>query len=177
MTLEQLNSMTSQEAYQWFETTCSASNWCHQMVANRPYDSVEAVKETAQTIWATMDTKDYLEAFDGHPMIGDVNSLRAKYANTQATAASEQQGAQHASEATLQQLHELNHAYKDKHGFIFIICATGLSADTMLQALKARLPNQTQIELQNAAEQQINITLLRIGKGLTPAQHNSGTTS
>ena len=26
MTLEQLNSMTSQEAYQWFETTCSASN-------------------------------------------------------------------------------------------------------------------------------------------------------
>ncbi|MCP4236041.1 MAG: OHCU decarboxylase, partial [Aestuariibacter sp.] len=69
------------------------------------------------------------------------------------------------------------HAYKDKHGFIFIICATGLSADTMLQALKARLPNQTQIELQNAAEQQINITLLRIGKGLTSEQHNSGTTS
>ncbi len=166
MTLEQLNSITAQGAYQWFETTCSASAWCRQMTALRPFKTIESVKETAIKVWATMGADDLLEAFEGHPMIGDVNSLRAKYANTQATAASEQQGAQQASEETLQQLHELNHAYKAKHGFIFIICATGLSAETMLNALKARLPNDKQTELQNAAAQQINITLLRIDKGL-----------
>ncbi|MFS1704868.1 2-oxo-4-hydroxy-4-carboxy-5-ureidoimidazoline decarboxylase [Aestuariibacter sp. GS-14] len=169
MTLEQLNSLPAQDAYQWFETTCSASNWCKKMAEQRPYSSINALKDTAKTLWATMEKADYLEAFEGHPMIGDVNSLRAKYANTQATAASEQQGTQQASEATLQQLHELNHAYKHKHGFIFIICATGLSAETMLNALKARLPNDTQTELDNAAAQQINITLLRIDKGLTPS--------
>lgn len=166
MTLEQLNSISAQDAYQWFETTCSASAWCSQMTEHRPFETIESVKEAAIKLWETMGSDDFLEAFEGHPMIGDVDSLRAKYANTQATAASEQQGAQQASEETLQQLHELNHAYKAKHGFIFIICATGLSAETMLNALKTRLPNDTQTELQNAAAQQIKITLLRIDKGL-----------
>ncbi|NKX19570.1 OHCU decarboxylase, partial [Alteromonadaceae bacterium A_SAG8] len=51
-------------------------------------------------------------------------------------------------------------------GFIFIICATGLSAQTMLEALQARLPNTTQQEITNAAAEQIKITLLRINKAL-----------
>ncbi|MEM7267378.1 MAG: 2-oxo-4-hydroxy-4-carboxy-5-ureidoimidazoline decarboxylase, partial [Pseudomonadota bacterium] len=66
----------------------------------------------------------------------------------------------------LHQLKEANHAYLDKHGFIFIICATGLSAQTMLEALQARLPNTTQQEITNAAAEQIKITLLRINKAL-----------
>ncbi|HBL20462.1 MAG TPA: OHCU decarboxylase, partial [Alteromonas mediterranea] len=60
-----------------------------------------------------------------------------------------------------------NQAYLDKHGFIFIICATGLSAQTMLEALQARLPNSTQQEIVNAAAEQIKITLLRINKSIS----------
>ncbi|GEA07754.1 hypothetical protein KUL42_25150 [Alteromonas sp. KUL42] len=88
------------------------------------------------------------------------------FANTKAIAAGEQSGTASASDEVLHALKEANHAYLDKHGFIFIICATGLSAETMLEELQKRLPNSTDEELQNAAAQQINITLLRISKAL-----------
>ena len=99
-------------------------------------------------------------------MIGDVNSLREKFKNTKAMASNEQSGAQSASEETLQELHNLNHAYLDKHGFIFIIFATGKSADQMLQALRNRIDNDTATEIANAAAQQLEIAILRINQNL-----------
>jgi 2-oxo-4-hydroxy-4-carboxy-5-ureidoimidazoline decarboxylase len=99
-------------------------------------------------------------------MIGDVNSLREKFKSTKTMASNEQSGAQLASEETLQQLHKLNHAYLNKHGFIFIIFATGKSAEEMLAALKSRIDNDTETEIENAAAEQIKITLLRINKNL-----------
>jgi 2-oxo-4-hydroxy-4-carboxy-5-ureidoimidazoline decarboxylase len=63
-------------------------------------------------------------------------------------------------------LKNANQAYLDKHGFIFIICATGLSADAMLDALNERLPHTTDKEIQLAAQEQLKITLLRINKAI-----------
>lgn len=105
-------------------------------------------------------------------MIGDVDSLRKKFANTKTIASGEQSGTASASEATLLTLKEANQAYLDKHGFIFIICATGLSADAMLNALQTRLPNSTDEEIRTAAQEQIKITLLRIDKALTAKDEN-----
>lgn len=114
-----------------------------------------------------MDNADFLEAFEGHPMIGDISTLRKKFAATQKLASHEQSSTAHASEAVLQELKALNHAYLDRHGFIFIICASGLSAQTMLDALKARLDRPTDEEIKTAAQHQLNITLLRIDNGLS----------
>lgn len=166
MTLNELNHLDDNAAYDWFETTCAAERWVNAMVTARPFATVDAVCRQAAEIWQSLADADYREAFEAHPMIGDVNSLRAKFANTKHTAASEQQGTAVASDETLQALHRLNNEYLNKHGFIFIICATGLSADTMLEALQKRLPNDTATELANAASEQIKITLLRLNKGL-----------
>ncbi|RDV27540.1 2-oxo-4-hydroxy-4-carboxy-5-ureidoimidazoline decarboxylase [Alteromonas aestuariivivens] len=167
MTLEQLNQLHKAKASEWFAATCAAKKWVDIMVAHRPYSSIEAVRQQALEAWKTMQQEDLLEAFSAHPMIGDMNSLREKYAHTKTMAAGEQSGAAQAGEATLEALRDGNLAYLDKHGFIFIICATGLSAETMLEALNARLPNDTPTEIRNAAEQQIKITLLRIEKNLS----------
>ena len=70
------------------------------------------------------------------------------------------------SEQTLQALADANHQYLAKHGFIFIICATGLSAETMLDALMQRINNSTAREIELAAAEQLKITLLRLEKGL-----------
>lgn len=166
MTLNDLNSLSTEDASSWFEQCCAAHNWIYQMVEARPYNDIDALIRHAKNAWAKCSDKDYLEAFTAHPMIGDVDSLRKKFANTKTIAAGEQSGTASASEAVLHQLKEANHAYLDKHGFIFIICATGLSAETMLEALQARLQNTTQQEINNAAAQQIQITLLRINKAL-----------
>lgn len=170
MTLTELNALNPEQAQDWFMQTCAAQSWCHAMTNARPFASTENIISVAETVWQSCSKPDFLQAFEAHPMIGDVNSLREKFKNTQAMASHEQSGAQAASEDTLQQLHELNHSYLEKHGFIFIIFATGKSADEMLASLKERIVNDTDTEIQNAAAEQIKITQLRINKNLLADQ-------
>lgn len=166
MTIEELNKLETKLLKDWFMQTCTAQSWCQLMVDGRPYDSLTALKSAAQNHWQSMQNDDFLEAFKGHPMIGDVNSLRKKYANTKALASNEQSGVKAASEKVLLELSKRNKEYYEKHGFIFIICATGLSAEHMLNELEKRLVNDTQTEINNAAKEQLKITLLRIDKAL-----------
>lgn len=166
MTLNELNNLDNQQASKWFEQCCASRTWIYSMTNARPFSDLKDIEGVARTAWAKCAEQDYLEAFKAHPMIGDMNTLREKFANTKAIAANEQSGTAVASEATLNELKEANQAYLDKHGFIFIICATGLSADVMLSELQKRLPNSTAQEITNAAAEQIKITLLRINKAL-----------
>ncbi|HLL20748.1 MAG TPA: 2-oxo-4-hydroxy-4-carboxy-5-ureidoimidazoline decarboxylase, partial [Kofleriaceae bacterium] len=76
----------------------------------------------------------------------------------------EQESTQTAAHATLSHLADANHAYEQKHGFIFIVCATGRSAEQMLADLRVRLPRSTAEELRTAAEEQAKITRLRLAK-------------
>jgi 2-oxo-4-hydroxy-4-carboxy-5-ureidoimidazoline decarboxylase len=167
MTLEKLNSLSKPQAHDWLSQTCAAEHWISLMVDARPYKNIEDLLKQARNNWQQMGTDDLLEAFTAHPMIGDVNSLRVKFSATKATASHEQSGAAAADEDTLQELSKLNFQYLGQNGFIFIICATGLSADTMLAALKARISNDTATELSIAGEEQIKITLLRLQKALS----------
>jgi 2-oxo-4-hydroxy-4-carboxy-5-ureidoimidazoline decarboxylase len=122
--------------------------------------------QEAKGTWAQCQETDWLEAFEAHPMIGDVNSLRKKFANTKHLASKEQAGASNATDEELHALSKLNHEYKAKFGFIFIICATGLSAKVMLDALQNRINNSREHELNIAAQEQLKITLLRLHKAL-----------
>ena len=62
---------------------------------------------------------------------------------------------------------ESNRLYKDRFGFIFIICATGKSAEEMFALLKERLKNDPEAELLTAAKEQNKITQLRLGNLLS----------
>ena len=59
-------------------------------------------------------------------------------------------------------LEEANQEYAEKFGFIFIICATGKTAEEMLENLRSRLSNSPEHELRVAVEEQNKITLLRL---------------
>ncbi len=98
------------------------------------------------------------------PRIGDLATLREKFANTSSWADREQAGVAGSDEATIQRLTERNNAYFEKFGFIFIISATGKAAHEMLGALEQRLPNDLETERQLAADEQLKITLLRLRK-------------
>lgn len=168
MTLEELNTAEESDALDWFTQACAASRWVNQMICARPYTDQQQLLDSAKSFWAQMQEQDYLQAFDAHPMIGDLSSLREKYQSTLAAAGNEQSGTASANQETLQALHDLNHRYLQQNGFIFIICATGLSADDMLGHLTQRINNPRDRELVIAAEQQFDITTLRIIKQLTP---------
>jgi 2-oxo-4-hydroxy-4-carboxy-5-ureidoimidazoline decarboxylase len=166
MTLNDLNRLTQDAAIKWFEQCCASEKWCLAMVESRPYEDCDHMLKEAQNIWQNLQEGDFLQAFLAHPMIGNVDSLRKKYANTLTIASNEQSGTSQASEATLSELSTLNQQYLTRNGFIFIICASGLSAEAMLNKLKQRINNDRYTELTIAASEQIKITLLRLEKSL-----------
>lgn len=144
---------------------CGASRWVEGMLRRRPFGDDATMMAAADAVWATMEEADVLEAFSHHPEIGaDVEALRAKFGSTSAWAEGEQSGAAGASEDTLLALRDGNVAYRERHGFIFIVCATGKSADEMLGLLRARLNNERAAELAIAAGEQAKITRLRLEK-------------
>lgn len=164
MTLDELNKQTSAQAMHTFMQCCTSSAWVARMVKARPFATVKAIKVAANSHWLNLTEADYLEAFEGHPKIGDVNSLRKKYANTKELAGNEQGLVKQATDEVLTTLAQGNSDYQAKFGFIFIVCATGKSAKEMSDLLQARLPNTKAQELVNAAEEQRKIFQLRIDK-------------
>ena len=164
MNLQQLNQMSHDQALDAFSRCCTASRWAEAMANRRPFASEEELFEAADAIWWDLDADDWLEAFAGHPRIGDIDSLREKYASTKSWSEDEQSGVDSASEQVLQRLSQANDEYFDKFGYIFIVCATGKSAEEMLAILEERLPNDPDEEIQVAAGEQAKITKIRLEK-------------
>ena len=164
MIIESLNSLTNSEANEQFELCCGAANWVKKMNQNRPFQNKDDLYQKSESIWFSLSSKDWLEAFIHHPKIGDIDSLRKKFHNTKSISENEQSGVNDAAEITLKDLAESNQLYEDKFGFIFIVCATGKSADEMLAMIKIRLNNNVNAEMQNAAKEQNKITQLRLEK-------------
>jgi len=171
LTLAQFNTLSQEEAVTHLLTCCTSTQWAQNLANARPFADLDALLESSDAIWHKVqnDEANLLEAFDGHPQIGNVASLKEKYRNTQSSAAHEQSGANDAADEVLEALARGNQDYLDKFGFIFIVFATGKSAQQMLDLLLARLPNDRAAELLNAAAEQNKITRLRLNKLLGSA--------
>ena len=141
---------------------CNGSTaWAREMAAHS-FPNPKEVFATGDSIWWSLRPEDWQEAFRAHPRIGD----RAGHQWSR----EEQASARHASEATLSELGELNQAYEERFGYIFIINANGRSAHSILEALRARMNNSPETEIRIAAEQQLEITHLRLKRLLLPGQ-------
>lgn len=159
-----LNELSEADALAELERCCGSKTWAHQMCARRPFADPPAVHAAADEIWARASEADVLEALSHHPKIGDVGNLREKFASTEKWAQNEQAGVRQASEDVLHALHAGNVEYEARFGFIFVVFATGKSADQMLAILQGRLPNTREQELKNAAAEQRKITHNRLEK-------------
>ena len=168
MTLEKINNFTGRDTITFFLLSCGSKHWADEMRKRRPFSSVEEVHAAAEEIWHSLNEKDWRQAFGCHPRIGDINVLRKKYQSTAAMASGEQSGVAAASEKTIQALAKGNELYEAKFGYIFIVCATGKSADEMLALLNARLNNYPDEEIKIAAQEQAKITRIRLEKFLNP---------
>ncbi len=159
-----INNLSPEQAIEAFMQCNTSERWCKNMERSRPFTDVESLKKQADKHWGKSKEEDLLQAFEGHPEIGDISTLCEKYCNTEKLAGHEQSGVNSATENTLQLLAQGNKDYKEKFGFIFIICASGKNADEMLTLLLERLPNSRKQELENAAEEQRKIMHIRLGK-------------
>jgi 2-oxo-4-hydroxy-4-carboxy-5-ureidoimidazoline decarboxylase len=159
MTLDEFNKLSVADAIAQLYSCCHCNAWAETVEKLRPFTDIEKLFYAAQTLWQQATEAQILEAFSGHARIGDIALLRSRYAGR---ATAEQGQVLEASEAVLQELHQLNIDYEARYGFIFIVCASGKSADEMLALLKARINNGRAIELLNGAAAQGEITRLRL---------------
>lgn len=162
MTLSELNSAPERSAYDALALCCVSEAWISGMLGARPFPDHASLKRSADLVWAQLGEADFLEAFEGHPRIGDVDSLKQKYAASGTLAAREQSGVAQASDSVIERLAAGNARYEKTFGFMFIVCASGKTAQQMSELLERRLGNTREQELNNAAEEQRKILQLRL---------------
>ena len=165
MTLTELNNLPKPALAEALQKCCGSTAWVENMVACFPIVEAETLMGEANNQWNKLSEADWREAFTHHPKIGgDVEDLRAKFASTSTWAEGEQASVREASQGTLESLAAGNTEYEKKFGYIFIVCATGKSAEEMMALLQARLTNKPEDEILIAAVEQNKITRLRLEK-------------
>lgn len=165
--LEWLNAMREKEAEKVFLGCCGSSAWAGAMARGLPYVDESALLEAAASVWNGLGRDDWIEAFRAHPRIGGDRAEDEVTETSERWSKGEQAAMSDADDDAATEMARLNDVYFDRHGFIFIIFASGKSADQMLEALRDRVDNDTDTEIENAAEEQLEITLLRLHKWLS----------
>jgi 2-oxo-4-hydroxy-4-carboxy-5-ureidoimidazoline decarboxylase len=163
-TLEDWNRL-EQETAMHVILPCNGSRaWATGVVNRYPFDTPEQLFKASDEVWLGLGEKDWQQAFDSHPRIGE---HKAKAATAQSAKWSEgEQSAAETDSTTTAELANANRQYETKFGRIFLICATGKTSAQILAALRLRLLSDPTEELREAVEQQRRITQLRLRKWL-----------
>jgi len=164
VTLAGLNALPEGEAAAAFLTCCGSTRWAREMARRRPFRTRAEVHAAARDLWHALDPEDWDEAFRAHPRIGERKAAPSQGAQAAAWSAQEQAGASAAADDVARALAEGNRAYEARFDRIYIVCATGKTADEMLAILQSRLANDAETELRVAALEQAKITELRLAK-------------
>jgi 2-oxo-4-hydroxy-4-carboxy-5-ureidoimidazoline decarboxylase len=154
VTLASFNAAATEDAVAVMMSCCASTRFATAMAAGRPHESFAAVEAAISAAFESLDWEDVLEAMAGHPRIG---------ARVSGQSAAEQSGVADSSRAALS---AGNLEYEERFGHVFLICATGLSGEQMLAALRERLVNDPYTERKVATAELRKITVLRARKAL-----------
>ncbi len=167
--LTRWNALDAVEATRAILPCCGSRAWANALAARKPFTNANALFEASNAVWAALSENDWREAFDSHPRIGQQHA-HAATAQSLAWSREEQRTAissDSASEPSAQLvLAERNRQYEERFGRIFIVCATDKNITEILAILDSRMKNTDVAELQEAAEQQRQITQLRLRRWL-----------
>ncbi|MFI8533405.1 2-oxo-4-hydroxy-4-carboxy-5-ureidoimidazoline decarboxylase [Streptomyces aquilus] len=147
--LTRFNALEEHAAFAALHEACASTAWARRLLAARPYTTSDELYAVSDAAMADLTAEDLAEAMAGHPPIG-----RPKEGDP--TSAREQRGMAGATEELKAEMLELNLAYQEKFGHVFLICATGRTGEQMRDAVKERIGN--------APEQEREIVRTELGK-------------
>jgi OHCU decarboxylase len=167
--LARWNRCSSDEAAAAILPCCGSRVWAQRMVARRPLADEASLLAAANETWNNLAPGDRMEAFRSHPRIGESRPAKASSSQSPPVesvkwSAQEQQNIRDADAAVTIALADSNREYERRFNRIFIVCATGKSAAEILEILQRRLNHDAEAELHEAAEQQRQITEIRLRK-------------
>lgn len=164
--LARWNGLPAGEAEHEILSCCGSRAWARAMAARRPFANNASLLAFSDETWRNLGEADWMEAFRSHPRIGESRAEQGGDARSAAWSAGEQSDAKAADDDLKLALAGANREYEQKFARIFIVCASGKGASEILQILRNRLRNDPQRELRESAEQQRQITQIRLKKWL-----------
>jgi 2-oxo-4-hydroxy-4-carboxy-5-ureidoimidazoline decarboxylase len=161
MTLGSFNAAPAQDAERTVLACCASKTFAKAIAGRRPYSSQAALLTAIDAEFSALSWDDIVEGMSEHPRIGDRSVPGGM-------SAAEQSGAAAASDEVRQGLVDGNVAYEQRFGHVFLICASGVSGQEMLDQLRARLDNDEEAERAVVRAELRKITRLRMTKMLSP---------
>ena len=153
--LARLNELDDSELDAELVEICSSPTWARLVRSSRPWADAETVHAANAEAMAGLDQADLDAAIAGHARIGQPRA-------GDATSHREQAGVHDAGDKVLDELAQANADYEAKFGHLFLICATGRTADMMLDALRERYGNDAGTERETVRAELRKINDIRI---------------
>lgn len=158
--LTRFNTLADYEAARVLHEVCASAAWGKAVLSRRPYDTADALLLAGDAATAALTPEDLAEAMAGHPPIGrpepgDPASSR------------EQQGMADATEELRAEMFELNLAYQERFGHVFLVCATGATGEQMRDAVKSRIGNTPEQEREIVRTELGRINRIRLTRLVT----------
>jgi 2-oxo-4-hydroxy-4-carboxy-5-ureidoimidazoline decarboxylase len=140
---------------------CSSRRWVSGLVSGRPYARLDRLTAASDALLATLGWPELQSVLAGHPRIGERVSASDRAGGW---SRQEQAGTATAADPVREQLAAANTAYEQRFGHVFLICATGMSAEAMLAALRSRLRNDPIAEREVVRAELVKIVRLRLAR-------------
>ena len=150
------NRLSAEEAERRLYSSFANRGWAARVAAGRPFKDLTELLASADSAWSELEPSDWVEAFAAHPRIGE------RGGHSPASSGREQSRVMQASDQTLAALWAENRTYETRFGHVFLIAASGRSADEILESMRQRMNNDPATELEVAAEEHRKITRLRL---------------
>lgn len=174
-TLGAFNAAEPEAAISILTACCASRPWAEKLASGRPYGTVASLRAAALAGFDELDDAEVALAHAAHPRIGEpIDERSGKQKADRGTEAAwsrgEQSRAMTGDAAVRAELAEAGAAYERRFGRVFLICATGLTAEQILAEAKRRLGNDDATERAEARAELRKIAALRLAKAFGEAR-------
>jgi allantoicase len=166
LAVRRLDALPEPDARAELHACVASRSWVDGMLAARPFGTAARVRAAATSAWDAVKAAAWKEALAAHPRIGEKTAEAGpeRAAVAKSWSKQEQSGMATATPEQKAAIAAGNQAYEAKHGFIYLVCATGKSADELLAIQKARLDASADAEAVTVADELGKIMAIRVEK-------------
>jgi 2-oxo-4-hydroxy-4-carboxy-5-ureidoimidazoline decarboxylase len=142
--IEDFNALPETEAEERLYACLANRRWAAEVASRRPYPDAQSLITAARNALKGLTDDDWVAAFKAHPRIGE------RGGDAPQSSEREQGRAMQSSAAAVYALVAQNPRYEKKFGYVFLIRASGRSAEEILSEVRRRMRNDPPTELAEA---------------------------
>lgn len=153
-----VNRLSDAEFIEQFLRFSPSRRWGRELLKRRPFVTAERLFHDAADVWWNVCTRvDWVEAFNGRPLIGDQASFEKDL-----WCAAEDALTIAAPKHIADELIACNRPYHDKFGYVWVLLCEGLTPEQQLANYRRRMENDPETELRENCVEDFKATMRRL---------------